>query len=141
MDCILFVWIAKCGEIGMNSRRRIPRHTTDRRILHRVHAGLDITASTNNEQFYSYMQNLSRSGILIVDNQKHIIRKKQKCKIIIPDKDNKDIELDAKVVWINDGRIGLSFDNLEQEIQSDLDEFLHRMAMESVAKHGMSATH
>lgn len=130
-----------CEDIGMKNRRRTPRHTSNRRYLHRVHTGLDITTCTNNEQFYSYMQNLSSKGILIVDNQQHEIRKKQTCKIIIPDEDDKSIELDAKVVWIEQGRIGLSFVNMDQKIQSDLKKFLHRIAMESVAKHGMAATH
>ena len=125
----------------MRNRRMIPRHTSDRRGLNRLQTGLDITTCINNEKFYAYMQNLSSSGILIVDNRQNEIRTKQDCQIMLSVEDNKTIELDAQVVWINNGLVGLSFVNMDQKIRSNLDHLLLRLIKESVAEHGMTAIH
>ena len=125
----------------MKGKRRIPRHTSDRRGLNRLQTGLDVTTCINNEKFYAYMQNLSSSGILIVDNKQHEIRTKQDCKIMIPVEDNKTIELDAQVVWKNKSLIGLSFINMDQEIRSNLNHLILRLIKKSVAEHGMTAIH
>ncbi len=126
------------GGIGMRRvRRMIPRQTCDRRIFNRIHAKLDITTCINNEKFDAYIQNLSSSGVLIVDTPRNEIKTKQDCKIVIPVEENKTIELDAQVVWISNGFVGLSFINMDQKIRSNLNQLILRLIKKTVATDGM----
>jgi c-di-GMP-binding flagellar brake protein YcgR len=121
----------------MRERRMIPRQTTDRRNFNRIHAKLDITTCLNDDKFNSYMQNLSSSGILIIDTPQNEIRSHQQCKIIFPVKDNKTIELDAQVIWIRNGLVGLSFVNMDRKIRSNLNQLILRLIKKTVAVDGM----
>ena len=121
----------------MRGRRMTPRQTDDRRTFNRIHAKLDITTCINNEKFDAYMQNLSSSGVLIVDTPQNEFRTKQDCIIMIPVGEHKTIELDAQVVWISNGLIGLSFVNIDKKIRSNLSQLILRLIKKSVAVDGM----
>jgi len=110
---------------------------SDRRNFNRIHAKLDITTCLNNDKFNSYMQNLSTSGILIDDTPQNNMKIKQECIIDIPVTDNKTIELDAQVVWIGNGLVGLSFINMDKNIRSNLNQLIFRLIKKSVALDGM----
>lgn len=113
------------------------RQTNDRRNFNRIHAKLDVTTCLNDSKFDSYMQNLSSSGILIVDTPQNEIRLNQECKIIIPVSNHKKIELDAQVVWIKNGLVGLSFINMDRKIKSNLNQLILRLIKKTVATDGM----
>ena len=119
-------------------RRMTPRQTSDRRTFNRIHAKLDITTFVNNDKFDACMQNLSSSGILIVDTPQNEFRIDQDCKITIPIEKQKTLELDAQVVWINKSLVGLSFVNIDKKIRSNLSQLILSLIKESVTVDGMS---
>ena len=123
----------------MKERRMVPRQTDDRRSFNRIHTRLDVTTYVNNERFDTCMQNLSSNGILIADAPQNEINTYKECKIVIPVEKDKTIELDALVVWTGEGMVGLSFENIEHKIQSNLNRLIFRLIKKTVAVEGMSA--
>lgn len=110
---------------------------SDRRNFNRIYARLDVSTCIENEKFDAYMQNLSSSGIQIVDTPQNGIGNNEDCKIIIPIDENKSLQLDAQIVWVRNGLVGLTFINMDKEIRSHLNQLVLSLIKQTVAVDGM----
>ncbi len=112
----------------MRDRRNKKRHGNSRRNNKRIYAELDITTYINDEEYVSKMRNVSGNGIQIVKPPNIEIQTKQDCKILIQD-NNTSIKLDASVVWIDFGLIGLCFKKQDQRIQKQLNKLSEKLLL------------
>ena len=102
-------------------------NSNEKRNSCRIQAMIDVSTYTDNKKLDTYMHNLSCSGILIAENPECEFKTDQDCKITIPVSDSKKLELDAKVVWIRDGLVGLSFANMDEGTVSKLHQLILRL--------------
>ena len=115
----------------MKDRRNKKRHSDNRRNNKRIYADLDVTTYINDEERVSKMRNISGNGIQIVEPSGIEIQPGQDCKLLIQD-DNTSIKLDASIVWIDFGLIGLCFKKQDQKTQKQLNKLSEKLLLTTV---------
>ncbi len=112
----------------MRDRRNKKRHGKSRRNNKRVYAELDVSTYINDEEYITKMRNISGNGIQIVKPSNIEMHPEQDYKILIQN-DNTSIKLDASVVWIDFGLIGLCFKKQDQRIQKQLNKLSEKLLL------------
>jgi PilZ domain-containing protein len=115
----------------MRDRRNKKRHSDNRRNNKRVYADLDVTTYINDEEYITKMRNISGNGIQIVKPSDIAIHPEQDCQILIQD-NNTSIKLDASIVWIDFGLIGLCFKKQDQRIQKQLNKLSEKLSLSTI---------
>lgn len=109
------------------------RKSEERRFNNRVFVELDIVAYFDNKEFTTKMRNLSGNGIQIVQPPELEIQEKQDCHILLKDEE-KELKLNAQVVWNEFGLIGLCFEKQSQKIQKQLNNLSNKLLSSMSAK-------
>lgn len=120
----------------MKDRRKKARNSEDRRFNNRVFVELDVVAYFNDEKFETKMRNLSGNGMQIVQPSDIEIKTQQDCKILLKDED-KNLKLDAKVVWNDFGLVGLCFEKQSQKIQKQLNNLSNKLIGSAIPQKGL----